>query len=102
MGKRCGEQFWRKHIEAWDRSELTQAAYCAAHGLNTKSFYRWWHKQSAPLASSLPNAPLTLVPVKVDRGSAHGLVRLRSPGGWAVGLPGANAAWLSELLRRLP
>jgi hypothetical protein len=99
MARRRGEQFWRSHIEAWDQGELTQAAYCAAHGLSEKSFYRWRHKALANVSSS---APLTLVRVKVGSGATDSVVRVHSPGGWKIELPGAEVAWLAELLRRLP
>jgi hypothetical protein len=99
MAKRRGAQFWRAHIEAWDRGELTQAAYCAAHGLSTKSFYRWRHRRVEAASSG---ASLTLVPVKVTSATTDGVVRLHSPGGWRVELPGGNVALLLELLRQLP
>ena len=28
-----GEDFWRKHHEAWRRSELNQREYCEAEGI---------------------------------------------------------------------
>lgn len=99
MARRRGEQFWRSHIEAWDQGELTQAAYCAAHGLSEKSFRRWRHKA---LDSAPSSASLTLVPVKVGSAATDSVVRVLSPGGWKIELPGAEVAWLAELLRRLP
>lgn len=35
------QAFWRMHIDGWRRSELTQRAYCAVHGLSRKSFCNW-------------------------------------------------------------
>ena len=32
---------WRRHIEAWSRSGLSQAEYCRRHGLQRKAFSRW-------------------------------------------------------------
>jgi hypothetical protein len=29
---------WRQHIEAWQRSGLSQAAYCAEQQLNVRTF----------------------------------------------------------------
>ena len=102
MAKRRGAQFWRAHVEAWDRSDLTQAAYCAAHGLSAKSFYRWRHKQGEAVQAASPSAPLTLVPVSVGMPATSGMVLLHSPGGWRIELPGGNVSWLAELLRQLP
>ena len=33
----------RIHIEAWQTSGMSQAAYCREHGLNTKTFGNWVH-----------------------------------------------------------
>ena len=37
----------RIHIEAWQTSGMTQAAYCREHGLNTKTFGNWVRKHRA-------------------------------------------------------
>ncbi|WP_416188685.1 IS66 family insertion sequence element accessory protein TnpA, partial [Nitrosomonas sp.] len=34
----------RIHIEAWQISGMSQAAYCREHGLNTKTFGNWVRK----------------------------------------------------------
>ena len=99
MAKRRGLDYWQEHLDAWHQSDLTQEAYCASHGLSTKSFYRWRRKQKESIAAG---KPLTLVPVSVGGSAAHGVVRLHSPGGWRIELPTAGAAWLSEVLRQLP
>ena len=96
MAKRHGAQFWRAHIEAWDRSELTQREYCAQHGLAERGFYRWRRKHKEA------NAALTLVPVSVGTPATSTVVRLHSPGGWRIELPGTQVAQLAELLRQLP
>ena len=99
MSKRRGLDYWQKHLEAWDQSELTQEAYCASHGLSVKSFYRWRRKQKQSIA---PAKPLTLVPASVGASAAQNVVRVHSPGGWRIEFPGAGAAWLAELFRQLP
>lgn len=101
MAKRRGAEFWREHVEAWHRSDLTQRDYCATHGLSEKSFYRWRAKEKA--ASSATDSSLTLVPVSVVGSAAEGgAVRLYSPGGWRIELPAGDAAWLADLVRQLP
>ena len=37
----------RIHIEAWQNSGMSQAAYCREHGLNTKTFGNWVRKHRA-------------------------------------------------------
>lgn len=98
MAKRQGREYWQGHLAAWTASGLTQQAYCAKHGLNLQSFYRWRHKQKAALATK----PLTFVPVGIEASAAQSIVRLHSPRGWRIELPDAGTAWLAGLLRRLP
>jgi transposase len=44
--------WWREHIEAWKKSDLSQRAYCGANRLHPKSFSRWrrWFKEEAEIA----------------------------------------------------
>lgn len=100
MAKRHGQEFWRAHLEAWHRSELTQREYCASRGLGEKAFYRWRHKEKEAVASANPS--LTLVPVSVGAPLTGSVVRLHSPGGWRIELPVGGAPWLADLLRHLP
>lgn len=98
---RQGLVCWQKHLEACKQSELTQKAYCAQHGLSTKSFYRWHRKEKDALAAT--KSSLTLVPVSVVGSATTGnLIRLRTPGGWRIELPVGSAPWLPDLLRQLP
>jgi hypothetical protein len=100
MAKRRGAEFWRRHLEAWLQSDLTQEAYCASHGLSTKTFYRWRGKEKEAVAAA--KAALTLVPVSVITPATGGVVRLHSPGGWRIELPDGSMAWLAQFVRQLP
>ena len=100
MAKRHGQEFWRAHLEAWHRSELTQREYCASRGLGEKAFYHWRRKEREAVASANPS--ITLVPVSVGAPLTGSVVRLHSPGGWRIELPVVGAPWLADLLRHLP
>jgi len=102
MAKRLGEEYWRKHIAGWERSGLTQVAYCTQQGLRAKTFSRWRNKELARAEPAGKVAPVTLVPISVTARTSPDLVRLHSPGGWRIELPDSGAAWLAELLRQLP
>lgn len=102
MAKRKGAEFWKRHIEAWSRSGLTQAAYCGQHGLTRKSFYRWRGIAKKAKSTTTAKSPLTLVPISVTASVIGGGVQLQSPGGWKVELPVGDASWLADLLRQLP
>ncbi|MGE4557884.1 MAG: hypothetical protein AB7D07_13825 [Desulfovibrionaceae bacterium] len=34
-------EFWRKHVDGWRASRLTQAEYCRRHKLSAGAFYHW-------------------------------------------------------------
>ncbi|MBK7491722.1 MAG: IS66 family insertion sequence element accessory protein TnpB [Nitrosomonas sp.] len=51
----------RIHIEAWQTSGMSQAAYCREHGLNTKTFGNWVRKHRADQVIRSP----ALIPVTI-------------------------------------
>ena len=99
MAKRHGGEYWRRHLEAWYQSDLTQKAYCASQGLSVESLRRWRRREKEMLAAA--KSTLTLVPVSVGKSDSVGVVRLRSPGGWEIELPGSSIALLVDALKEL-
>lgn len=89
---------WIAHVKSWRDSDLTQAAYCRRHALNTKTFAAWLKRCNT---SAMPsNLPLTLVPVTVTQPVAAGELLLRHASGWQLALPSAiEPAWLASLLQ---
>ena len=100
MAKRHGAEFWRRHLEAWHRSDLTQRDYCVTYGLGERAFCRWRRKERQAVATA--NSSLTLVPVSLDASSSGSVVRLTSPGGWRIEITGGSAPWLADCVRQLP
>ena len=100
MAKRPTSEFWQQHLEGWQRSGLTQVAYCASHGLHIKSFRRWRSKTREAAQSG--NSLLTLIPIRVAAAVPGGVVQIHSPGGWRIELPAVDATMLANLLRQLP
>jgi hypothetical protein len=100
MANRQTSEFWQQHLDAWQRSGLTQVAYCASHGLRIKSFGRWRTKTRA--AAQAGNSLLTLIPISVAAPVSVGVVQIHSPGGWRVELPAVSATLLADILRQLP
>lgn len=49
-------KFWRRHIEKWQSTDLSQKQYCARHRLHPKSF-GYWKQILARLASSSTPLP---------------------------------------------
>ena len=95
---------WNQHIEAWQGSGLTQAAYCRLHRLSPATFSAKVRGRSA----SAPTPPLPvspgLVPVKVEPAKpvAGEPLVLRTASGHRLELPASvPPGWVAELLRCL-
>jgi hypothetical protein len=91
---------WIAHVKSWRDSDLTQAAYCRRHALNSKTMSAWIKRcNTSPVPTKLS---LTLVPVTVTQQAAAGELLLRHASGWQLALPaGVDAASLVGLLRGL-
>lgn len=93
---------WRAHIEAWERSGLTQTAYCQQHELNKRSFTARLSEHRRQGNPSLP----TLIPVTIETTGAvakgAGVIQLYLAQGHRLEVPATvSAQWLSTLLRGL-
>lgn len=53
-------RYWRRWLEKWRRSSLTQAEFCRRHGLKIGNFSWWKRKLGEPVASlrPIPRRPL--------------------------------------------
>jgi hypothetical protein len=90
---------WRQHIEAWQRSGLSQAAYCAEQQLNARTF-------TARLSDyrKLPKLDSTaLIPVQIQpQPAVTEVIVFTHAQGHRLELPASMPAnWLAELLRCL-
>lgn len=89
------ERLWRKRVEAFERSGLTQSAWCRRHGVALSSLGRW----RARLQATTTAQP-GLVPIVVDAPRAvqveivFGPVQVRVP-------TMVDADWLARLVRGL-
>ena len=54
--------YWSEHIAAWQRSGLSQGAYCRRHGLSQSSL-SYWRKRLETTAGEQGASFVTLVPV---------------------------------------
>jgi hypothetical protein len=96
---------WRRHVETWRESELSQAAYCHQQGLNRKTFSVWARRVQGDLSLD-KDAPLELLPVQVvpsvPVATTQASVMLRLAHGAQLELStAAPPRWLAELLRCL-
>ncbi len=71
---------WRKINSDWEKSGLTQRAYCEQHGLSLKSFENWRHRIRTS-AESVPPFKVVELGQAVD---VHHFFRFRSSSGSGV------------------
>ena len=96
---------WRRHVEVWRESGLSQADYCQQQGLNRKTFSVWTRRVQGDLSLD-KDAPLELLPVQLEPStpvaSTPASVMLRLANGVQLELStAASPGWLAELLRCL-
>ena len=96
-------EHWKRHIEAWQASGLTQAAYCREHGLNANTFsarrHDWRRRASAARAGVVP---VRVVEPAPPPGSAPAGALVLTHGAGRLELPATvSPGWVAELLRAL-
>ena len=97
---------WRRHVEAWRESGLSQADFCRQQNLNRKTFSLWTRRVQDDLSMS-KDSPLELISVQVTP-SAPAVTAEASPillrlahGAQLELSTAASPHWLAELLRCL-
>jgi hypothetical protein len=88
---------WRQHIEAWQCSGVSQAAYCAEQQLNAHTFTARlsdYRRLAQPESAAL-------IPVQIQPATAEAIVFTHAQG-HRLELPASTpASWVAELLRCL-
>lgn len=89
------EAFWRRHVEAWRASGLTQKRYSAKHGINALTLAHW----SYLLKRKASTPGQALVPVRVVGDILSATIELQH-GAWRMAVPvGTDPRWLAALIR---
>jgi len=88
-------RFWEHHIEQWQKSAVSQAAYCREHQLKAHRFYYWRRR----LAAS-QNARVSFLPVTFSRSPEHHhpTIRIHTPNGFTIEIEDANGSFKVEPL----
>ena len=87
-------RFWKHHVEQWQISGLSQAAYCRKHQLNTHRFYYWRQRLSAS-QERVSFLPVTL---SAPPTCHHPTIRIHTPNGFTIELEDQNGAFNIEPL----
>lgn len=87
-------RFWKHHVEQWQISGLSQAAYCRKHQLNAHRFYYWRRRV---LASQ---DRVSFLPVALSAPSMchQSTIRIHTPNGFTVELEDQDDAFKIEQL----
>jgi transposase-like protein len=88
----------QKHINDWQASGLSQAAYCRVHGLNAKTFGNWvrTHRRGR---INIKSPALIPVSIKPAAATSTEVLQLRCRGTHVLELPmNVSPRWLGELL----
>ena len=90
---------WRQHIETWHRSGLSQAAYCAEHQINVRTFTaRLSDYRKLPKSDSAALIPVQVAPSE----PVDAAIIFTHTQGHRLALPtSVSAQWVAELLRCL-
>ena len=102
------EQYWLGQMEQWEKSGLSQRAYCDREGLGFPAF-DYWRRQKRKMEKSEASEKrrkisVTLVPLQVASvaTSQSAKMILRNPAVWELELPATiEAQWLASLLKGL-
>ena len=90
-------EYWRKRMEAWGRSGLSQAEYCRRQGLQPVSFSWWKRRLSAgvqapgrrrPRPGGQTSVPAGFIEVRMPEGAGPAVYEIRLAGDRCVRVPG--------------
>jgi len=103
----CSEKavYWSEHIEAWQRSGLSQGAYCRRHDLSQSSL-SYWRKRLGVTNDGEAASFVTIVPVpllasaQADMASAPDPLLVHVGDGFRIEIRGDFAAPVLEKLVR--
>jgi transposase len=103
----CSEKaaYWSEHIGAWQRSGLSQGAYCRRAGLSQSSMV-YWRKRLETTADKEGESCVTLVPVpllasaQADFTTAPGPILVHVGNAFRIEIRGDFAAPVLEKLVR--
>jgi hypothetical protein len=87
-------RFWEHHIEQWQKSGVSQAAYCRRHQLKAHRFYYW--RRRLPASQNR----VSFLPVAFSRPPEHHhpTIRIHTPNGFTIEIEDQNGTFKIEPL----
>jgi hypothetical protein len=92
---------WQLHLNAWQSSEQTQAAYCREHDLAYCQFTYWKQKLVQKVASAPCDSHSGFVPVEIINGRSSSLTICLPNGASIEGVSEDNCQLARDLAKAL-
>ncbi len=89
------QQFWQQHVDAWQASDLSGAAFCKQHDLNYAQF-NYWRRKFQPVDAAAKSAGFAQVTQLVTSASSADGLAVHLPSG--ISFSGVNAGNLDVVL----
>jgi hypothetical protein len=86
--------FWENHIEQWQKSGLSQAAYCRSHQIQAHRFY-YWRRRMPAFQDRVSFLPVALSP---SPAKPHPTIRIHTPNGFIIEIEDHNGSFKIESL----
>ena len=95
------KELWFSRIKDWQKSNLSQAAYCKHNAFNLSTFYYWhvlFRKSQRPSLSSF----VAVKPIPVTKNIIPDVIQVKLPNGVAIQIPlSAEINVITKLLHAL-
>ena len=93
------QQFWQQHVDAWQASDLSGAAFCKQHDLNYAQFNYWRRKFQSIETVAKPAGFAQVTQVAASPNASNDGLGIHLPSG--ISFSGVNASNLAVVLAML-
>ena len=102
MNSQERQQFWQQHIDAWQASDVSGAAFCKQHDLNYAQFNFWRKKFQMIEAVEQPTGFAQVTQLATSHSRLHNELGVHLPCGISFsGVSASNLNVVLALLRQL-
>jgi len=90
-------KFWEDHIQAWQKTDLSQSEYCRKNRLVPHRFWYWRKRIEQPSAKGITFVPLPISPNRT--GQTAPVTSITTPNGYRIEFTdGFNPAVVRQLM----
>ena len=89
-------RYWQEHFHSWEKSGLSQSAYCRHHAIKYRQ-WSYWKKRLTQLEISATFVPVDLSEIR--RTVCAPVIRVVTPNGFRIEIEGLDS--LGQLIREV-